>query len=124
MRLHKRVETLLRCLRIEGASARKANAFTQRDAPGQRILLRDRFRQPGLQLHLVCETEQRLANAVANAGPAAIVAVRIDVRLAIFSVESGIAKNEGLSLRLLRRLLFRCAAAKAERQRKQRQQQK
>ena len=57
VRLHKRVETLLRSLRIEGASARKANAFTQRDAPGQRILLRDRFRQPGLQLHLVCETE-------------------------------------------------------------------
>ena len=124
MRLHKRVETLLRSLRIEGASARKANAFTQRDAPGQRILLRDRFRQPGLQLHLVCETEQRLANAVANAGPAAVVAVRIDVRLTIFSVEGGVAKNEGLALRLLRRLLFSCTAAKAERQRKQRQQQK
>ena len=50
--------------------------------------------------------------------------MRIDVRLTIFSVEGGIAKNESLALRLLRRLLFRCTAAKAERQRKQRQQQK
>ena len=74
----------------------EADRILDHDLPGGRIDVDGALRQPGLERAVVRDLHQRLADAVADAGPAGIGVMRVDRRLFIFGVEGGVAEDKGL----------------------------
>ena len=74
----------------------EADRILDHDLPGGRIDVGSALRQPGLERAVVRDLHQRLADAVADAGPAGIGVMRVDRRLFVFGVEGGVAEDKGL----------------------------
>ena len=74
----------------------EADRILEHDLPCGRIDVGSALRQPGLERAVVRDLHQRLADAVADAGPAGIGLVGIDRRLFVFGVEGGVAEDKGL----------------------------
>ena len=85
----------LDCGGVTGFAVGKADIVFQCDLPCRFIDELIALRQPGFQSAVICYLHQRLTDAIADAGPAGVCVVGVDVGLFVFCVKSRVAKYKG-----------------------------
>ena len=110
------LQAFLDSLGVYGPAAGKGHILAQNNSPGHVVDRLIAFRQPRLDFHRIGVAEQRLPYAVADAGPAAVVVVRIDVGLVVFRIKGRIAHDKGFSASGAVRLFCTAAAGRRQQQ--------
>ena len=105
-------QAVLYCLTVQRPAGRKRYVVPQGDAPGQRVRLLPVCGEPRLDLHGIGIAEQRFPHAVADAGPAGIGVMRVDIRLLILRIKGGVAEHKNIPGRFLRTGLHPRAASR------------
>ena len=85
----------LDCGGVTGFAVGKADIVFQCDLPCRFIDELIALRQPGFQSAVICYLHQCLTDAIADAGPAGVCVVGVDVGLFVFCVKSRVAKYKG-----------------------------